>query len=305
MDQLLIQAENLGKQLEELEMLQSIYPGRGEVVVDDHSVVSDARNFVAQCGDSGVILKLSYSVNVSCVEVNFTAICDLPLNYPEESPDIFIRVDTLHRSSQRQLNEDLEEFILQTERNEVCIFNALQWVQENIANYKDVNKESPVIIQDEEKSKNDKEDQFCRLWILSHHIYSKFKRRDILDWAGEMHLTGFCLPGKPGIICVEGPTSDAEAYWNRLRRLTWKKISCKHREDYPFPDGKWKPQNLEEKRKGPCFQNFEELNFNARGYGTGREYHMDLGMLQKYLEEKGLTGIFKMLLGVDGKAASH
>lgn len=85
MDQLLIQAENLGKQLEELEMLQSIYPGRGEVVVDDHSVVSDARNFVAQCGDSGVILKLSYSVNVSCVEV--TIGCNLSVRLKTKNGD--------------------------------------------------------------------------------------------------------------------------------------------------------------------------------------------------------------------------
>lgn len=226
----------------------------------------------------------------------------MPLKYPEEIPDIFIRVDTLHRSSQRRLNEDLEEFILQTERNEVCILNALQWVQENISKYKDIKEEPPVIQDDvKEEMKNDK---FTRLWILSHHIYSKYKRRDILDWASEMKLTGFSLPGKPGIICVEGTTSDAEAYWNRLRRLTWKKISCKHREDYPFPDKNWKPQDLKERRKGPCFDKFEELNFNAHGSGTGREYHMDLGMLQRCLEEKGLTDIFKVLLGVEGKAAA-
>ena len=44
---------------------------------------------------------------------------------------------------------------------------------------------------------------FCRYWIYSHHIYSKIKRKNILDMSKEYDLSGFCLPGKPGIICVE------------------------------------------------------------------------------------------------------
>jgi hypothetical protein len=46
-------------------------------------------------------------------------------------------------------------------------------------------------------------DGFSRYWIHSHHIYSKAKRRDLLALAQQYRLTGFCLPGKPGIICVE------------------------------------------------------------------------------------------------------
>ena len=42
-----------------------------------------------------------------------------------------------------------------------------------------------------------------RYWIYSHHIYSKIKRRNILDMSREYDVTGFCQPGKPGIICVE------------------------------------------------------------------------------------------------------
>ena len=47
------------------------------------------------------------------------------------------------------------------------------------------------------------DDQFARYWIYSHHIYSKIKRKDMLDMAREYDVTGFCLPGKPGIICIE------------------------------------------------------------------------------------------------------
>ena len=38
---------------------------------------------------------------------------------------------------------------------------------------------------------------------ISHHIYSKIKRKDLQGLASDLNLTGFVMPGKPGVICVE------------------------------------------------------------------------------------------------------
>ena len=56
---------------------------------------------------------------------------------------------------------------------------------------------------------------FSRFWIFSHHIYSKTKRKCILEWSKEMNLKGFSLPGKPGVICAEGLQENCEEYWRR------------------------------------------------------------------------------------------
>lgn len=56
---------------------------------------------------------------------------------------------------------------------------------------------------------------FTRLWIYSHHIYNKTKRKNILEWAKELHLTGFSMPGKPGVVCVEGLHAACEEFWAR------------------------------------------------------------------------------------------
>ena len=45
--------------------------------------------------------------------------------------------------------------------------------------------------------------KMLRYWIYSHHIYSKVKRKDLQGLASDLRLTGFVLPGKPGVICVE------------------------------------------------------------------------------------------------------
>lgn len=77
-------------------------------------------------------------------------------------------------------------------------------------------------------------------WIFSHHIRNPKKRKVIVDWARELGLTGCCLPGKPGIIVVEGPEDKVEEYWKRIRVLTWKRIQVKDREEITerrFADG--------------------------------------------------------------------
>jgi hypothetical protein len=57
---------------------------------------------------------------------------------------------------------------------------------------------------------------FSRYWIYSHHIYSRAKRRDLQQLALEHRLTGFCHPGKPGVICVEVSVSGLAIIQNTL-----------------------------------------------------------------------------------------
>ena len=229
-------------------------------------------------------------------------VSQLPLHYPTVLPEIFARSDALSRQPQKQLNDDLLEHIMDLERGEICINEAIQWVQDNIGKYMTQSEEpgetnSSV---NPKKTKSQEDQTFCRLWIHSHHIYSKIKRRDILDLGnGPGCLSGFCLPGKPGIICVEGPRDETEEFWGRIRRWNWKKLSCKHREEIPLKDGDVK-RTFDELRH---FQGFEEKEFDVHGV-RGREYHMDLGLFYKFLEEKQCGSVFKILLGVEGKFAA-
>jgi Protein of unknown function (DUF1115). len=38
----------------------------------------------------------------------------------------------------------------------------------------------------------------------------------MLDLAADMNITGFVLPGKPGIVCIEGTSLDCEDWWYRV-----------------------------------------------------------------------------------------
>ncbi|XP_072170739.1 RWD domain-containing protein 2B-like [Diadema setosum] len=317
--------ERLDLQLSEIELLQSMFPGEGEFSIWDQSVLSDLRSFVDGDADaSGVVegltpgdvpndaadhdtagagsrlRQLSFVIKIVLTEgtalssqVELQLHCDFPLEYPYTLPDLNVRSNSLSRQQYRQLNDDLLEHLQSLERGELCITEAVQWLQENAANYFI---SSTVETGNAGKTDSKKPSSFTRLWIHSHHIYSRSKRENIFEWSRERGLTGFSLPGKPGIICVEGQQQEVDEFWHKIRRLNWKKLTSKHREDFEVA-----PENFEAESKGlRHFQDFQEINFDVRG---ARDYHMDLGQFFQYLERHGCADIFKILLGVDGRVS--
>ena len=207
-------------------------------------------------------------------------------------PEVFLRAPHISKQSHSQLNEQVQKHILELEKGELVIYPVIQWLQENAGCYFQV--DSSNTSQNSAPTKVVATDVvFSRIWIYSHHIYSKIKRKDILDLSHELQLTGFCMPGKPGVICVEGFRCQSEDFWHTIRRWQWKKIGMKHREDM---DIKGEVNGL---RK---FEKFEEKHFEPR-QGKGRGAHMDRGLFFQFLEKRGCAEMFQILFGVEGKTA--
>ncbi|WAQ98643.1 RWD2B-like protein, partial [Mya arenaria] len=243
--------------------------------------------------------RLGFTVHISPGNCKTTIelVCQLPHEYPAVPPVVFTRAPNMNRNSHSQLNEALHEYIIGLDRGELCLYSVIEWLQENLEKFEtdESHEKEGDVLSKLEKMKLEEDSVFTRLWIYSHHIYSKFKRRDIIDWASELKLTGFSLPGKPGVVCVEGYSRSVDDYWHRLRRLNWKKLVVKEKEGQDIGDG-----NIEKYRK---FEGFEEKVFDVRG-GKGREYHMDLGKLYEFLDLHDCGHIFQMYFGVEGKSNS-
>ncbi|XP_062966294.1 RWD domain-containing protein 2B [Cynocephalus volans] len=286
--------EQAEAQLSELDLLASMFPGENEFIVNDQLALAELKDCIEKRTMEGRSSKVYFTINMNLdvseeAMVMFSLACILPFKYPAVLPEITVRSVVLSRTEQTQLNTDLTTYLQKNCHGDVCILNATEWVREHASHY--VSRDAPSAITTASPVLS-VDLILTRLWIYSHHIYNKCKRKNILEWARELSLSGFSMPGKPGIVCVEGPQSACEEFWSRLRKLNWKRILIRHREDIPF-DGT--NNEMEKQRK---FSSFEEKAFTVNG---ARGNHMDFGQLYQFLSAKGCGDIFQMFFGVEGR----
>ncbi|KAG7471199.1 hypothetical protein MATL_G00121850 [Megalops atlanticus] len=288
--------EEAEAQLSEIELLTSMFPSKDEFVIKDQLALAELREYVEGTLDSPPASRPEFVIQhnmdtESMKGVTFAVSFMYALDYPNVLPDISVRCAELNRAQQTQLHMDMNSFLKENCCGEVCVLSAVEWVKDNLHRYISKNPSTTAaapITQPEE--------MFTRLWIYSHHIYNKSKRKNILEWAHDLGLTGFSMPGKPGVVCVEGLQTSCEEFWARVKVLTWKRILIRHREDIPLDseDGH-REETLSSFRK---FSGFEETIFDPRG---SRGNHMDLGQLYQFLNEKGCGDIFQLYFGIEGR----
>ncbi|KAG7243049.1 hypothetical protein INR49_016424 [Caranx melampygus] len=291
-------------QLAEIELLTSMFPTREELELTDQLALAELRDYVEGSASADnpppsrpqfLIKQKLDSASTGMTDVILS--CAYPSEYPSVLPEITVRCTSLSRAQQTQIHADLNAYLLENCKGEVCVLTAVDWVKDNMELY--INKSlsaAPAPVK--EASSPRSEEAFSRLWIYSHHIYNKTKRKNILEWSKELGLSGFSMPGKPGIVCVEGSQSACEEFWSRVKVLTWKKIMIRHREDIPLDhqgEDSRTVQSIDSLRK---FTGFEEAMFDPHG---NRGNHMDLGQLYQFLNEKGCCDVFQIYFGIEGR----
>ena len=280
--------ESLSLQLSEIEILQSMFTEGKELNVDLDGL-TEIQDFLS--GSTNVTPKqIAFTLKLCehCNSRDYLELsCCLPQRYPDAMPEIYVKSSLLTRETQKELNESTEEFLTTLERGELCVVTIIQWLQDT---FPDFHKRSLQLTnyKEAEADKSEHKETKCeqnltRIWLYMHHIYSKTKRKHIIDWANESKLTGFSLPGKPGVVCIEGDSTETEEYFSRLRRLNWKKITCRHKES-----------GIQQR----TFLDFKELVFRVHGSGEDR---MDFGEFFQFLVKHGLGDMFKILFGIEGK----
>lgn len=280
-------SENLSLQLAEVEMLSSMYPRNDEFKLLGAHAVSEIRDFLdGKCNGVSASLDLNFTIRTEAGAVDLDV--RLPHGYPSVPPEITLRTDCLDRATHAALVKEVLDFVGSQPSGSLVVGDTVDWIRGNFPRFRT----SPVAHEPVVNGQC----LFTRLWIVSHHIYNKNKRRLILECGKEGKLTGFCLPGKPGIICFEGPSEECLNAWSTIKNLTWKRIGLKHQEDFEIADG----QDVGTFRK---FEKFSEIAFNTK-QNASREHHMDMGEFAKFLSEHGCENVFEVLFGIEAKINS-
>ncbi|XP_073445765.1 RWD domain-containing protein 2A [Dendrobates tinctorius] len=283
--------ECLQLQLLEMEMLFSMFPSKEDIVIIGATSLSILRRYLEGTNESPPP-NIQFSVFVKTEDRTDKAELHvyLPHSYPTGEPQLFVRSSALDKLQHNNLNKCLATYVSSLDRGDLCITNAIQWLTDNLSSYVEKSKST----NGKEADSKNVSMTFHRMWIYSHHIYRQELKKKILDCAKRLNLTGFCLTGKPGVICIEGDKEQCEEFWRDIRYPNWKHISCKHTESVHVTD------SMDALR---LFQSFEELIFEAHGdYGLRNDYHMDLGQFFEYLRLHQSEHIFQILFGIEGKS---
>ncbi|XP_077278381.1 RWD domain-containing protein 2A [Temnothorax americanus] len=278
--------ETLTAQVSELQALQSVYPS--ELTVADYGVLADINEYI-ECPDRDPPRWLEYAIAVPLNGGSIELLVNLPTNYPKEQPEVYARGSCLDRTQQALLNKELSILVKAQEAGEPCIYTLISWLQDNADAYLEASVRNQTVKHSDAR-KSGTEDRvpavFSRYWIYSHHIYGKSKRQDVASLAKENSITGFCLAGKPGIICMEGSLQDCDYCWQRIRSMNWHRILIKLLE---------KEEDCNDVDRMRKFTDFQEISFPTT------ERHNDMGQLLKYLTDRDCQHAFKELFGIEGK----
>ncbi|XP_076833241.1 RWD domain-containing protein 2B [Brachyhypopomus gauderio] len=293
-------AEEAEAQLAELELMASMFPSQDEFVVD-HLAHAELRAYVEGTSDTPPCTRPEFSIKLkidgaTVNQIGVTLSCTYPPNYPKVLPEIAVRCAEISRAQQSRLLADLTSYLRASCCGDVCALSAVEWLKEHALEY--LGRSALDHAPKKETVASQPRETFTRLWIYSHHIYNKSKRKNILEWAKEMNLSGFCMPGKPGIVCVEGLHPACEDFWARLKVLTWKRIMIRHREDVAIElvgGVSGEAEDIDSLRR---FSGFEEAIFDPHG---NRGNHMDLGQLFQFLSDRGCGEMFQLYFGVEGR----
>ncbi|KAJ0179333.1 hypothetical protein K1T71_005045 [Dendrolimus kikuchii] len=269
----------LSQQVSEYELLQSMYPNQGEIILPDKNILKDIYNFINKKSEC-IPSHLDFTLNLFIDKLKLELCINLPTEYPEEEPDIYLRCNQLNRQQESELNSKLTGYIKQIYiKGELCLYTIISWIPENI---EDIKTEA-VPITCEAPTEKDKsvvrEEKFQRIWVYSHHIYNKKKREDIVKKAKELHICGFSLPGKPGVICVEGDSSSCVEWWKAIKSMSWQKIMIRKTEIF----------HATEANSVRKFSSFTELN-------------LKMGDFSKYMSDLGFSLIFNEFFGLGSES---
>lgn len=285
--QLVVTRECLRKQLEEYELLKSMYSNPGEFQTDNPYLINDIEEYLTGQRVS-VAEKLDYRIKLQMDTIKVELSVILSKNYPIlEQPMLILRTDTLSKQQEKILRTAIENYIeTEVDKTEPYMFQVISWLQDNINDLVQIPTTSNS--HDENNMTESSKPLMERAWLWSHHIYSKTKRQDIIKLTKDYDLNGFMWSGKPGVICFEGISENVEEVVKNVKTWSWQKLKIvKTETSYENPEEFYR------------FKSFQEMLIDENESSEKEVGRMDSSAFFKYLESHKSGYMKKDLFGFE------
>jgi hypothetical protein len=226
--------EGLERQLEELTALRYMYPNPGEFTVDEDMLLLASAAVQGHVPVEDVGGPLSVSIRLPLEESESATLhATLPPEYPSVAPTVSIsctcvgadaieiircRVEDAAAEAANQDREALAELLFALQEEAERLWREQRQSQLAARAQEGCVLRAPVPA-----------DSSCSkvIMVWFHHIKCLQKRRDIVSLARSSGLAGFCKPGFPGVVVVEGNAEHADNFVDALRHMRWQAMDVR------------------------------------------------------------------------------
>lgn len=280
----------IDSQLSQIDLLVAMYPSSEELVLDHptQQVISELRQWCDQVSTvpphipDSIYLGLNIAVGEESSEIHvipLTITIPFKAEVPSslEAPLLSLRV----RQPDWMTKAEVSEIVSQMPTDDV--FSSIEHVREAASKHikkTDLTSSPPTLTTS----------SITRVWFYFPSLSTREKRDDLVIHAPTYELTGFVLAGKPGILCLEGSSSNIDAYMKYIKTESWgdipshqKKVSERYREQ-----GK---NNITRK-----FTDMQEITDKLGEKRGERANRSDMKALEIWLSERGLGEAFDKVL---------
>ncbi|KAM0332541.1 hypothetical protein ACHAQA_002825 [Verticillium albo-atrum] len=285
-------------QIGQVDLLMAMFPTEEEMIVDSESqkVLNDLKTSVEDGSIPAfprspmVTLLLILAIadpedpdNTKALQLDINA----PFSYegdavPDEAPKIRVRIRQppwLSRAETAQLNAQHAEV-------EEDLFSTVESIQEAAAQQLEQSKETSD--SDPFLNAADIGGPLVRVWFYFPSISTRSKRDDFIINAPHYNLTGFLYAGKPGLLCVEGPSQNIDDYMKFIKTESWGDIPAHHK--------KVSERHREKGITTRVFEDMEEITDSVGERRGQRANRGDMKAMEGWLVERGLGDAFTKVL---------
>ncbi|KAF9639168.1 hypothetical protein BFW01_g10065 [Lasiodiplodia theobromae] len=193
-------AENRERQLNEVTLLESMYPEELQIIKHPKS----------QDDDFELEIRLDPAHSLSFILSSQT--------YPASSgPQVFLSFGSdVPNDSRRQLRAHLRDIVDRQEPGIECVDLIIGDFRQTLDDF-NASAQDDAQRAGQQASLNASQDQALRVVLWMHHLLATSKRRAIVQLSKELGLGGFSKPGYPGSVFAEGEATAVRTFVDELK----------------------------------------------------------------------------------------
>lgn len=281
-------ADIMESQLSLIDLLTAMFPSPGELEIPDATTecveklrdwCQDPTTAPAKIPSSmSLVVCLPISEGEKTIQVNISVPlqCEDPetidqpplLGYSLRQPDWMSKAEVAGIASSIPRGDALEAF-------EYITAESNRFLEDKLRRLAETNQQTSL-------------GPIVRVWFYFPSLSTRKKRDDMVNLAPEYSLTGFVLAGKPGVLCLEGLSSDIDSYMSFIKTHSWG--------DIPSHQKKVSERFRQTEGIQRVFSGMEEITDSLGERGGQRANRGDMQALENWLGSKGLQEAFENVI---------